>query len=71
MHLLDCNFLILRSKKEMKSKTPEMEAKLEESIVAAAAIGEEIISDVLDDLEKQKKEDEYQTKFSEMWQKAF
>jgi hypothetical protein len=71
MHLLDCNFLILRSKKETKSKAPEMEAKLAKSIAAAAAIGEEIISDILDDLEKQKKECGYQTKFSQIWQKAF
>ena len=63
MPLLDCNLLILRSKKEMPG--------FEQSIAEAREIGEEIITDVLDDLQKQKKQDGYQIKFSDTWQKTF
>ena len=55
----------------MKTKTPEMEAMLNESIAMVKEAGEEIIVDVVDDLESQKMEDGYQKKSLEMWQKVF
>lgn len=54
LHLLKCNLMILSNQRAMKSKTPEMEVKLDESIAIATKIGEDILADAVDDLERQK-----------------
>ena len=71
LHLLNCNLMILSSHRAMKSKAPEMGAMLKEPIAMVLKTGEDIIADVMDDLESTKMEDGYQSKSSDMWQKAF